>query len=100
MLVAGKPNSLMHWQALYDAPLCCNWNTQQALGLLRQGFYPELLLCVLRRAKGMMEGQRPGDWTCPSCSANNFSRRTECFRCQQPKYAQLWPQFNLQYDMI
>lgn len=37
----------------------------------------------------MVEGQRPGDWTCPSCSANNFSRRTECFQCQQPRYAQL-----------
>ena len=27
---------------------------------------------------------KPGDWRCPSCGINNFARRTECFRCQQP----------------
>jgi hypothetical protein len=24
---------------------------------------------------------RDGDWNCPSCSASNFARRTECFKC-------------------
>ncbi|KAI9266994.1 P-loop containing nucleoside triphosphate hydrolase protein [Sporodiniella umbellata] len=24
---------------------------------------------------------RDGDWSCPGCSASNFSRRTECFKC-------------------
>ena len=28
---------------------------------------------------------RPGDWTCPSCHANVFASKTECFRCQTPK---------------
>ncbi|CEI99082.1 Putative ATP-dependent RNA helicase DED1 [Rhizopus microsporus] len=26
-----------------------------------------------------------GDWTCPSCSASNFARRSECFKCHTPK---------------
>eukprot|EP00802_Teleaulax_amphioxeia_P018271 Tamp_18462.p2 GENE.Tamp_18462~~Tamp_18462.p2 ORF type:complete len:307 (+),score=24.66 Tamp_18462:119-922(+) len=29
--------------------------------------------------------RREGDWTCPTCSANVFATRSECFRCQTPK---------------
>ncbi|KAG0166377.1 hypothetical protein DFQ28_005964 [Apophysomyces sp. BC1034] len=25
--------------------------------------------------------RRDGDWDCPSCGANNFARRTDCFKC-------------------
>ncbi|CAO1355979.1 unnamed protein product [Diamesa hyperborea] len=28
---------------------------------------------------------RAGDWACPECSANNFSNKTECFKCQAAK---------------
>ena len=28
---------------------------------------------------------RPGDWTCPSCSANVFASKTNCFKCHAPK---------------
>ncbi|CAL5219459.1 g1294 [Coccomyxa viridis] len=28
---------------------------------------------------------KPGDWPCPACGANNFARRTECFRCDEPR---------------
>lgn len=28
---------------------------------------------------------REGDWDCSKCKNNNFSFRTECFRCQEPK---------------
>ena len=28
---------------------------------------------------------RPGDWTCPSCGANVFASKSNCFRCQTPK---------------
>jgi len=28
---------------------------------------------------------RPGDWTCPSCRANVFASRSECFKCNTPK---------------
>ena len=28
--------------------------------------------------------QRPGDWNCASCTAHNYSSRTECFRCHRP----------------
>ena len=28
---------------------------------------------------------KPGDWTCPSCQANVFASRTECFKCQTKK---------------
>ena len=28
---------------------------------------------------------RPGDWTCPSCNANVFASKHECFRCQTPR---------------
>eukprot|EP00930_Biecheleria_cincta_P027776 TRINITY_DN1943_c0_g2_i1.p1 TRINITY_DN1943_c0_g2~~TRINITY_DN1943_c0_g2_i1.p1 ORF type:complete len:491 (+),score=94.49 TRINITY_DN1943_c0_g2_i1:188-1660(+) len=28
---------------------------------------------------------RPGDWTCPKCAANNFTGKTACYRCQEPK---------------
>ena len=27
----------------------------------------------------------PGDWSCPSCNASNFARRTECFKCHASK---------------
>ena len=27
----------------------------------------------------------PGDWECPGCEAHNFSSRSVCFRCHQPK---------------
>jgi len=29
--------------------------------------------------------KREGEWDCPSCGINNFSRRTECFKCNTPK---------------
>lgn len=25
---------------------------------------------------------RPGDWTCPTCSANVFASKSECFKCR------------------
>ena len=28
-----------------------------------------------------------GDWPCPACGANNFARRSQCFRCDEPKCA-------------
>lgn len=28
---------------------------------------------------------RPGDWSCTKCGANNFTRRTECFKCNNLK---------------
>jgi len=28
---------------------------------------------------------RPGDWTCPSCSANVFASKNSCFRCNTPR---------------
>jgi len=32
------------------------------------------------------DGQlRPGDWTCPVCSAHNFASKFQCFRCQKAK---------------
>eukprot|EP00933_Yihiella_yeosuensis_P007720 TRINITY_DN11287_c0_g1_i3.p1 TRINITY_DN11287_c0_g1~~TRINITY_DN11287_c0_g1_i3.p1 ORF type:complete len:188 (+),score=32.83 TRINITY_DN11287_c0_g1_i3:85-648(+) len=33
---------------------------------------------------GGME-QKPGDWICDKCSAMNFARRTECFKCHAPR---------------
>eukprot|EP00873_Tetraselmis_striata_P027753 jgi/Tetstr1/448017/TSEL_035318.t1 len=32
---------------------------------------------------------KPGDWECPACGGVNFSRRTECFRCEEAKPAGL-----------
>ena len=29
--------------------------------------------------------RKPGDWTCPACSANVFASKTSCFRCGEPK---------------
>mmetsp|Transcript_95102 Transcript_95102/g.268655 ORF Transcript_95102/g.268655 Transcript_95102/m.268655 type:complete len:253 (+) Transcript_95102:52-810(+) len=31
------------------------------------------------------EDKRPGDWTCPSCSANVFASKDACFKCGTPK---------------
>ncbi|CAG8569279.1 613_t:CDS:10 [Ambispora gerdemannii] len=28
---------------------------------------------------------RDGDWACESCNANNFARRTECYKCHTPR---------------
>lgn len=28
---------------------------------------------------------RPGDWSCTKCGANNFARRTKCFKCNNLK---------------
>ena len=30
-------------------------------------------------------GGRPGDWTCPRCSANVFASKSECYKCNEPK---------------
>ncbi|KAL1510286.1 hypothetical protein AB1Y20_006606 [Prymnesium parvum] len=30
-------------------------------------------------------GERPGDWTCPSCSASVFGSKSACFKCGEPK---------------
>ena len=27
----------------------------------------------------------PGDWDCPACSAHNFMRNIECFKCRCPR---------------
>lgn len=37
------------------------------------------------RGSEQRDEQRPGDWACPSCGANNFARRDDCFRCGTPK---------------
>jgi len=29
--------------------------------------------------------RRPGDWTCPGCSAHNFASRSVCFKCKSAK---------------
>mmetsp|Transcript_508 Transcript_508/g.784 ORF Transcript_508/g.784 Transcript_508/m.784 type:complete len:114 (+) Transcript_508:553-894(+) len=34
---------------------------------------------------GVPGNVRPGDWTCPNCSANVFASKNSCFRCQTPK---------------
>jgi hypothetical protein len=28
---------------------------------------------------------RPGDWSCPNCSANVFASKAACYRCNTPK---------------
>ena len=29
--------------------------------------------------------RKPGDWTCPACSANVFASKSSCFKCGEPK---------------
>ncbi|KAJ1451536.1 hypothetical protein M885DRAFT_529427 [Pelagophyceae sp. CCMP2097] len=36
---------------------------------------------------GGMHEPRPGDWTCPSCRANVFASKSNCFKCGEPKPA-------------
>jgi len=38
-----------------------------------------------RPAMKAQGAQRPGDWECPGCGSNNFSRRLDCFKCQKIK---------------
>lgn len=38
---------------------------------------------------------RPGDWTCPICSAHNFASKFQCFRCAKAKNPFLDGVFNL-----
>ena len=33
------------------------------------------------RSKAQSSDSRPGDWTCSSCGASNFARRSDCFKC-------------------
>jgi RNA-binding protein FUS len=33
---------------------------------------------------GGFDNRRPGDWECPSCHANVFASKSECFRCGTP----------------
>mmetsp|Transcript_34668 Transcript_34668/g.80922 ORF Transcript_34668/g.80922 Transcript_34668/m.80922 type:complete len:103 (+) Transcript_34668:97-405(+) len=35
--------------------------------------------------KGGGKERRPGDWECPACGANNFARRSDCFKCGAQK---------------
>ena len=37
--------------------------------------------CGEDKAKGESLDKLPGDWRCPRCGANNFSRKTNCFKC-------------------
>lgn len=30
-------------------------------------------------------GERPGDWTCPSCNASVFGSKNSCYKCGEPK---------------
>jgi superfamily II DNA/RNA helicase len=30
-------------------------------------------------------GRHDADWTCPTCNGNNFSRRSQCFKCNAPR---------------
>lgn len=30
-------------------------------------------------------GGQDGDWICPTCNGNNFSRRSQCFKCNAPR---------------
>merc|ERR1711865_902229 len=34
---------------------------------------------------GGQQGGYPNDWLCGSCGNDNFARRTECNKCQQPR---------------
>ncbi|KAG1305071.1 hypothetical protein G6F64_008683 [Rhizopus arrhizus] len=34
---------------------------------------------------GGNNGARAGDWNCSACSASNYARRTECFKCNEPR---------------
>ena len=38
-----------------------------------------------RAAPVTMGDVRPGDWTCPSCGANVFASKMNCYKCQAPK---------------
>ena len=33
------------------------------------------------KGKGDRFGKKPGDWTCPACSANVFASKDKCFKC-------------------
>ena len=37
------------------------------------------------RARAHSNATRPGDWTCPSCKANVFASKHECYRCHTPQ---------------
>eukprot|EP00747_Dinoflagellata_sp_TGD_P186029 gnl/TRDRNA2_/TRDRNA2_42854_c0_seq1.p1 gnl/TRDRNA2_/TRDRNA2_42854_c0~~gnl/TRDRNA2_/TRDRNA2_42854_c0_seq1.p1 ORF type:complete len:237 (+),score=13.69 gnl/TRDRNA2_/TRDRNA2_42854_c0_seq1:130-840(+) len=41
-----------------------------------------------RKGGGKGDLVLPGDWECPKCGGNNYSRRTDCFRCGTPKPAE------------
>ncbi|CAI2163670.1 12013_t:CDS:2 [Funneliformis geosporum] len=40
---------------------------------------------VLTRGSRGGPPPRDGDWACESCSANNFARRMECYKCHTPR---------------
>lgn len=44
-----------------------------------------------REREERKQNAQPGDWECPSCGGINFSRRTDCFRCEAEKPEGLAP---------
>ena len=44
--------------------------------------------CGGRRADGFSLRTRAGDWICPFCDTNNFSRREGCWGCQRARRTQ------------
>ncbi|KAK9865777.1 hypothetical protein WJX84_011091 [Apatococcus fuscideae] len=40
-----------------------------------------------RTSRFEQHDQKPGDWVCPECNANNFARRTSCFKCDASRPA-------------
>ena len=46
---------------------------------------PKAVEAVAGGTPAKMSKMRPGDWTCPSCSATVFSSKDTCFKCGEAK---------------
>ena len=64
-------------------------NTSEALGVEREELRSEMERMRVENTHTQIQTHdlhdshmHIGDWTCPSCNANVFASKNECFRCQ------------------
>jgi RNA-binding protein FUS len=73
----GGGSNPFHWENMCFAETC-----ELKLLFRRQMLCAEETEVLIPNTAGNV---RPGDWSCPNCSANVFASKAACYRCNTPK---------------